>query len=193
MTSRMQRFNIYFLASVLVLGAGCVTTKDPEKAKSTSSTSKSKGKKPYSLVRLFIEVNPDGTTFTMPVAVYRANPATFVVNTTPVITEANVASADLVDDAAGFSIMVRMDRRGALQLENTTTAFRNSRLIVYGQWGTESKNDTSTGRWLGAVYISKRLADGVFTFTPDASREEALQFVEGINNTAERFRKNTDK
>ncbi len=189
MTSHIQRFNSYFLWVLLALAVGCSSPGgDKTKSSDSKSTSKSKARKEYALFRLHLQVNADGTSFTMPVSVYRARPVTLVVNTTPVVSEVNIARAELVDDLAGYSIMVMLDRQGALALENATTAFKDSRLVVFSQWGGEKNSE---GRWLGAVYIDKRLSDGIFTFTPDASREEAERIVAGMNNVAERLRKNT--
>jgi len=43
------------------------------------------------------------------------------------------------------------------------------------------------GRWLAAPLINRRMADGMITFTPDASREETEKFVEGLNNSAKKL------
>ena len=37
-------------------------------------------------------------------------------------------------------------------------------------------------RWIAALLITRRIADGLLTFTPDASREEADAMVLGWNN-----------
>ncbi len=193
MTSRMKRFNSYLLAAVLIGIAGCATPKDESEPKSKTKA-KGKGKTSLddlrALMRLHVQVNSDGTSFTVPATVYRENPVTLTVMATPVIMEANLVKADLIEDTGGFAIRVLFDRQGALLLENATTSYRGSRLVVYGRWGTDKD---ALERWLGAVFIADRITDGAFTFTPDASREETEAIVRGLNNVAGKLRSAVDK
>jgi hypothetical protein len=191
MTSRMKCFNTYFLAAALALIAGCTSppaepgTDARKKEDGKSARSRNPDKKEFTLLRLHMQVNPDGTQFTVPATVYRANPVTVTVMATPVVMEANIVRAALIEDTGGYSIGVQFDQQGALLLENATTAYRGSRLVVFGRWGTDK---AAEDRWLGAVFIANRITDGTFTFTPDASREEAERIVTGLNNVAERLR-----
>jgi hypothetical protein len=41
-------------------------------------------------------------------------------------------------------------------------------------------------RWLAAPVIPRRISNGVLTFTPDASREEADLIAIGLNNVAKK-------
>ena len=41
-------------------------------------------------------------------------------------------------------------------------------------------------RWLNAPYISRRISNGIFQFTPDASREETEQIILGLKHTVEK-------
>ena len=41
-----------------------------------------------------------------------------------------------------------------------------------------------------APAVSKRISDGLFVFTPDASREEADEIVMGLNNVAKKMHGN---
>jgi hypothetical protein len=54
-------------------------------------------------------------------------------------------------------------------------------LVVNCRW-TEN-------RFLGAPLITKRITDGVFVFTPDATREEAERIVAGLNNVIAKLKK----
>ena len=47
-------------------------------------------------------------------------------------------------------------------------------------------SDLAENRWLAAPVIPSRIGNGVLTFTPDASREEADQIVLGLNNVAKK-------
>jgi hypothetical protein len=44
-------------------------------------------------------------------------------------------------------------------------------------------------RWLAAPLISHRIANGVLAFTPDCSREEADQLVQGLNEASKEAHK----
>jgi len=46
------------------------------------------------------------------------------------------------------------------------------------------------GRWLAVPSITQRINDGVLTFTPDCSREEADELVAGLNVVAKKTQKN---
>jgi len=191
MTSRMKCFNTYFLAVALALITGCASPPDEpgagarKKGEPKSAKGKSSPRREFTLLRLHLQVNADGTQHTVPATVYRASPVTVTVMATPVVMEANVVRAAVVEDTGGYAIGVQFDQQGALLLENATTAYRGSRLVVYGRWGTDKEAEE---RWLGAVFIANRITDGIFTFTPDASREEAERIVTGLNNVAERLR-----
>ena len=50
-------------------------------------------------------------------------------------------------------------------------------------WGKDLKN----GRWLMAPLITSRINNGLLSFTPDMSRDEATLFVQGLNNVAKEF------
>lgn len=177
MKIRMARYNIYLLSGWLACGVGCETTKSPSSPGQTSA--KKPGGKEYALLRLHLQANPDGTDRTAPVAIYRQNPMTMTVSTTPFLSEANVMRAAVLDHQGVLAIQVQFDRRGALLLENITTAYRGSWIGVLATFGES--------RWLAAPYIDQRITDGVFTFTPDATREEAERIVNGLNNVAKKL------
>ena len=44
-------------------------------------------------------------------------------------------------------------------------------------------------RWLAAPLITKRISDGVFIFTPDASKEETERIVNGLKNVIKQLQK----
>ena len=177
MKIRLARFNIYLLSGLLACGVGCETTKSPSSPGKTSS--KKPNSKEYTLLRLHLQANPDGTDRTVPVAIYRKNPMTMTVSTTPFLSEANVMSAAVLEQQGVLAIQIKFDRRGTLLLENITTAYKNSWIGVLATFGES--------RWLAAPYIDQRITDGVFTFTPDATREEAERIVNGLTNVAKKL------
>jgi hypothetical protein len=207
MNGRTARFNSYLLAALIGVSAGCASDGAKTADSKSGKPAKSKtSRKEWSTISLHAQVNPDGTTFTIPAAVYRASPVKFHVQSSPFLNEGNIAQAEIIQnqilqpvrDAAGniigsevaedpssFSIRLTLDRQGGLLLENITTAYRSSRILVHSSWADPNEPQ---GRWLAAVFVSSRITDGKFIFTPDATREEAERIVRGLNNIAAKLR-----
>jgi preprotein translocase subunit SecD len=82
--------------------------------------------------------------------------------------------ASVVEDRGTFFIRIQFDHIGTSLLNATTLANPGRRIAVASQFPGL--------RWVAAPQIQGRIADGVFTFTPDASREEAERIVRGLNN-----------
>jgi len=165
------RFNTYFLClCVSLLFAGCETTKEGRRKN-----------KELTLMRFHAETNSDGTERTQSVPVYRANPSAVTIMKVPFLDEGSVAQAAVVDTpGGGFVISVQFNRHGSLLLDNITTTFRGQRIAIMAVF-----NET---RWLAAPQIIKRITDGILTFTPDSTREEAERIVRGLNNVAKKLK-----
>ncbi len=164
MIIRPGHFNTYLLLALcLAFAGGC-------------QTAESKRKKERCTLRLHLEVNRDGTDRNEPVPIYRAKPMQVNVKKKPFLDEGHVVKAAVIDDLGSFVLQIQFDREGTLLLEQYTTANRGQRVAIFSQFGE--------GRWLAAPVISHRIADGLFTFTPDATREEAEKIVLGVNNVA---------
>ena len=172
MLTGQKRFNIYLgLLLATVLAGGCQTAARKNKEIST--------------LRLHLEVNPDGTDRNKPVPVYRASPVMISVERTPFLHEANVTKAELVDATGGFAIQIQFDRQGAWLLEQYSTAHKGKRFAIFSQFGETA----AQCRWLAAPLVSRNITDGLFVFTPDATREEAERIVAGLNAVAKKLEK----
>src|SRR5437016_7983103 len=170
MIVRWTRFNMYLCAAcATALFCGCQT---PE----------SKHKKQLSTLRLHLEVNPDATARNQVVPVYRENPVSITVEKSFFLSEVNITEAKVVDAVGGFEIRLQFDREGTWLLEQYSTANLGRRVVIFSQFGEDLKQT----RWLAAPKLSRRITDGFFTFTPDASREEAEDIVLGLNNVAKK-------
>jgi preprotein translocase subunit SecD len=171
MMTKWARFNIYLMAAMaLLLTCGC---KSAEKKKKELATE----------ISLHLETNQDGTEYNETVPIYRESPIYVNIEKSPFLDTADIEQAKLVDDLGSFSIQLKMNWHGTQVLQGVTTGNRGKRIAIFGRFGKGP-------RWLGAPVINKSISDGVFTFTPDASREEAERIVRGLNNISKALKEN---
>ena len=168
MRIRVFRFNLYLLLA-LGLAVGCRS----DKSKYT--------KRDQASLRLYLEVNRDGSDSNEPVLIGRQAPFALNVEKKAFLTEFNIEKASVVDALGGFSICLRFDKEGGWLLEQYTTAQKGKHIAIAAEFGQL--------RWLAAPLITQRIADGMLVFTPDASRDEAERIVSGLNRVAELVRK----
>jgi preprotein translocase subunit SecD len=171
MKMRCQAFNIYLLLITFVLGSGCQTSEE------------SKKKKEQSLVRLHLEMTPDGSDHVKQISVFRGQPVLINIDRTHFLDSSSLTAAAVVETMGGFAIQLKFDAHGTFVLNQITTGYRGRRVAVFCH--------SSEDRWLAAPRLSTRITTGVFTFTPDATREEAERIVRGINNFADKLRRKT--
>ena len=163
MKSEVSRFKHYLTAFVLTfgLGLGC------------QSPSKKKTGENYSLIMLYLEQNNDGTKYSREMAVYRADPFVFYVNSEPFLTTADLEKATLMEARGGFALQFQFNRHGTAVLDSFTTSNKGRRIAIFCQF-TEP-------RVLAAPMITQRNATGIIRFTPDCSRQEAERIIAGLN------------
>lgn len=172
MMVRERRFNLYLTTALaLFLVAGC---KSPEK-------------KQLSVVRLHLEVNRDTTGRSKPVPLYRGNPVMVNLEVEPFVNEGNIKEARVIDEVGGFAMRLEFERRGAWLLEQYTTANIGKRIGVYAEWQDPTNTKTNMIRWLAAPKITQPIKDGIFKFTPDATRDECANLAVGLNNLAKKL------
>jgi preprotein translocase subunit SecD len=188
MQIRSSRFNLY-LASALIMGllSGCTSTPKEDR-------------KPLSTLRLHLELTRPDTQATSgadakidPFAktevaeVYRAHKVPFTIDKTPFLTEAMVKEARIVDVPGGFALQVQFDTQGTWLLEEYTGSNHGRHIVVASQFFDPGQEKINAGRWLAAPQIHNKISDGLFTFTPDATREEADRIVLGLKHVADRL------
>jgi preprotein translocase subunit SecD len=175
MLIRFNRFNLYLmLALTLGLAPGC---------KSTDS----KDKKILSTLRLHIEIQADPMARAQTVEVYRQSPVQFTVDKVPFLTEANVKEAKVIEVTGGFALQIQFDRQGSWLLEQYTSANRSKHIAVASQFFDPGEDKINKGRFLAAPQIQTHITDGVFIFTPDASKDEAENIALGLNHVAKKL------
>jgi hypothetical protein len=170
-----RRFNIYLtLAVALLLACGCKTTKEP---------------KEVSALRVHLQASSSVPGATDDISVVRADPVSVTIMHDPLLTEANIVAARLIDATGGFAIEIQFDESATLMLEQYTASNPGLHLVIFGQWGDK----LAQGRWLAAPLITHRISNGRLSFTPDCSREEAERLVLGLNNVAAKGKKGGSK
>jgi hypothetical protein len=173
MVSRTLRFNLNLWA--LVALAACVGCQTPEQKQSR------KREKQLATIRVHLEIGSPRPGQTQQAAVLRAAPILLNIEKNPFLNEIHVQSAQVVEHPGGFALAVRFNTQGKWLLEQYTATNPNRRLAVRCQWGVAPDVQD---RWVAAPLISGRIVEGVLTFTPDASRDEADQIAIGLNNFA---------
>ena len=170
---RRARINCYLLLPlVLTFLSACKTnSNNPEKQ--------------LALLRIHLEATSDGTPFTQSVEVVRAHPVLLNVDKTPILTEADVSEAKLLDVPGGFVMQIQFDRHGTFALEQYSTANLSRHIAIFSEFG----NKPVQTRWLAAPLFTRPVHNGVLTFTPDANLHEAEEIVRGLNNVAAEIRK----
>ncbi len=172
MKFRLVRFNIY-LCLVLILGwAGAGCQSDPAEKKAP--------KKGYSAISLHLEVNPDGTDKNSTVMVGRQTPFPVNVIKTGFLETVHLGRASVVEDEGGYKLRLQFYQKGVWLLEQYTVSNKGRRIAVYAE--------LEDFRWLAAPVITQKISDGVLTFTPDASREEAENLALGLNKAIKKIR-----
>jgi hypothetical protein len=167
-----HRFNTYLvLAALLGFVCGCHTT--------------DKKTKEVSALRVHLQANPNDVGATDTVSVLRGDPLSVAVGHMPILTEANVLAAKVIDSPGGYSVEIQFDESATLMLEQYTAANPGRHLVIFGQWGDK----LADGRWLAAPLITHRISNGQLAFTPDITRAEADRFVLGLNNVSAKIHK----
>jgi hypothetical protein len=177
----VRRFNIYFmLAAALALLCGCKTDQQREQEKA---------KEVVGALRVHIEAGSSDAGSTQIISLLRSDPVLVTIVNEPILTEANLIAAKVIDTQGGFAIEVKFDEISASLLEQYSASNPGKHLVIFGQWGDKLSN----GRWLAAPLITHRISNGTLAFTPDCSRDEADQLVLGLNNVAAKINKSSLK
>jgi preprotein translocase subunit SecD len=176
MRIRSPGFNLYLLGTLLLCGLapGC-------------KTSEGKDKKILASFRLHLEAKADPMGRTETAQVYHQNPVEFTIDKAPFLSEAQVKEAKVIDVTGGFALQVQLDLQGSWLLEQYTAANRTKHILVFSQFDEPGEEKINQGRWLAAPQINNHITDGLFTFTPDVTREEAERIALGLNHVAKRL------
>src|SRR5258707_149936 len=64
-------------------------------------------------------------------------------------------------------------------------------LAIFSEFPDPQNEKVALSRWLAAPRISRRIADGILSFTPDATREEAEEIALALNHVAAQIKKDS--
>lgn len=168
------RFNLYLLlALVATIACGCRTHKN-DKSKQLAT------------LRIHLEAGGESSSRALKVPIYRANPVDVQIEQDPFLTEAHVASAQVVSALGGFDIQIQLNRQGTWLLQEYSAGNTGKHYAIFAQFGVKGKET----RWLAAPQFSRIISDGIIQFTPDASREEADEIALGLINIAKKNESN---
>ena len=172
MMNACGRFNTYlFLLAVMSL-AGCKTSEQRARDKVVATLH----------LHLETTLGTGGSTGVIEIA-----GAQIAVNNAPFLDESSITNAAVVDTRdGGFAILIQFSRHGMLVLDTVTTENRGRHFAIFTQFGPGKLEQQ---RWLGAPFIGSSLTGGVLIFTPNSTREEAEQVVQGLNNVAKKYKK----
>ena len=161
----------------VVLACGCQTGKKKEK------------KDAVSVLRVHLQASPNTVGSTANVSVLRSNPVGVTIAHDPILTEASVIAAHVIETPGGFAIEIKFDETSSLMLEQYSSANPGLHFVIFGQWSEK----IADSRWMAAPLITRRIANGQLAFTPDITRDEANRFVLGLNNVAKKLKKGPGK
>jgi hypothetical protein len=174
MMIRCHRFNIYLgVALAVVLASGCRTPEGKRKAA-------------LATLQLRQETAPGPISQGEVVTVLRDPLVTLCVGREPFLSDVNVKGAKVIDIVGGFALSIQFDRQGTWLLEQYSGASMGRRIAIFSQFGEPPDYKLNSGRWVGALQMSKRITDGLLIFTPNTTREEAEQIALGLNNVAKK-------
>jgi hypothetical protein len=164
-----RRFNLYLLlAAALAPASGCALFHKEDKG--------------VAIMRIHVESAGGTPDDSKNISLMRTEPVMVNIATEPILTEADIAAAALLETPGGFAVKVKFDEGGGLTLEQYSAINPGKHLAIFAQWGDRPAD----GRWLAAPLIKRLITDATLTFTPDASREEAEQLVKGLNLAAQK-------
>jgi len=175
MVARACRFNFYLVVAAFCLAAGCVGPDHTRKRQVTT-------------LGVYLETSTRTASHSQSISVFRNNPIQLTVEAKPFVTEAFVSQANVITVMDGFAISIQFEHRGLLLLEQYSAGNRGRKFAVHADWGKK----LAESRWLAAPLIQSRIANGVLTFTPDCTREEADEIVLGLNNVAKKVQEKSE-
>lgn len=164
-------FNIYLpVALSAALFCGCASGK--------------KNKKVVTLLQVHA-VATDKSSFTKKVSVFREAPVTMRVDDSPLLTEADVKEAAVVEALGGFALAIQFGTRGRWLLDQHSSMHKGRNLVIFARFGEKE----GIKRWIAAPILSNRITDGALIFTPDATREEAEMIARGLGEPKKKGKK----
>lgn len=180
MKTNFMRFNIFLCGALLLTAAAGCRTHSDDKEKSE--------KKDATIIELHMEADAEDIRDTMPVPVGRDNPIIVEVEKDPFMDAQFLEDAQVVEEPDGlFSIRLKFDWQGSSLLNAETARNPGRRVAVFCQFGKGKEKNF----YIASPKIQRPIANGIFTFAPAVTREEADRIVRGLNNVVKQVKKDS--
>ncbi len=138
-----RQFNFYLaLAALAVLAGGCQTGK-----KQT----------PTAAVRVHIASSPDPAGDTVNISVLRDEPVLITVRREPLLTEANLLSAKVIEAQGGFALELKFDETGTRLLEQYSASNQGSHFAIWAEWSENDFSLFTTGDFISLPSLASQL------------------------------------
>jgi preprotein translocase subunit SecD len=174
------RFNTFLCATLLLAAvAGCHTSSDDKDKE---------GKKVATVIELHMEADATdpGDTYLAPIG--RDNPILLEVQKEVFMDGEYLDHADVVDEEGGqFSIRLKFNWQGASVLNMQTARNPGRRVAVFCAFGKGKEKHF----FIASPKVVRPISNGVFTFAPAVTRDEADRIVRGLNAVAKQVKKDS--
>ena len=184
MKTNFTRFNTFLCAALLLAPLiGCATKSDDK-----SDDTEKHDKKEATVIELHIEGDAEDVNDTIAVPVGRDNPIAVEVEKDPFMDAQYLENAQVMDEADGlFSIRLKFDWQGTSLLNAETARNPGRRVAVYCEFGKGKEKHF----YIASPKITRPISNGIFTFSPAVTHEEAERIVRGLNNVAKQVKKDS--
>lgn len=174
-----QQIKITFLGHGLILLclimlSGCSSTAKKPYEKRSRNPEKQMG-----IMRIYLETHEDGIR-TQEVQVLRSSPFDVTVDRAPILSEAQMTQVRVVNNEFGFHIEVDFDKRGTWLLESYSATNVGRKFVVMTEFPEQI--------WMAAPIVRTRIGNGTFSFTPDATVDEANRMAMAVNNSIRKIK-----
>jgi len=167
-----RRFNIYLvLGALLASASGCQTI--GRKASNAA-------------LRVHIQLPPEPNDTTLEVSVLRSTPVMITIQRQPILSEANLLNARVVEAAGGFALQMKFDETGTWVLEHYTASYNGDHFAIWGQWNEGDFSPFALGDIVNQPLLVAQLkgsTNGVSTWLRTCLSASTLDLLAGYQPT----------
>ena len=166
-----RQFNIYLALAVLLgLGCGCQTG----------------GKTLTAALRMHIETSPGPTGTSPQISVVRSDPVLVTIRRDPILTEANILQAKVINAQGGFALELKFDGTGTWLLEQYSASNPGNHFAIWAQWSENEFSPFAMGDLVNLPSLAGKLkqpTDAVSSCLKDRLSATTLEILAGYQPT----------